>query len=379
MTVTNSYTLTLGCGPQVLVTINELEGGQLWIQLQPEDPDGELPDLDGFFFNLADDSTLGSLNIWPEENEGGEWAPVTDVQADANAVDTLSNGAQVAEQYDLGFQFGTVDDSTEGTVNYAAFTLWSDDGPMSIDDIDLENMALVIDSDTPDGLVLTVNDGVPGFDDSGTGDTGSESDECAFVIEGPVNTEVVLTDLGDGNIQVSLEVLEGDDPDATGQIGDIQGLFFDIGNESLLGGMTVTGTDVTGSEFDANSVSNLGNGVNMNGQSDPFDGGVRIGTQGIGKDDIQETTFILHADGLTLVDFSGQEFGLRLTSVGDEDGERDDSLKLTGECKDQPKPPVCDSQYSLEDVLSLMVLEEPEEQPDDEPVMEDCTGGEGHL
>lgn len=355
-------TVTLGCEPRLLVTIVEKPDGGLFIDIKSEDPSVEVGDLDGFFFNFNDDATLDGLHIWPAENEGTQWSPVTDVQLNPDAVDSLSNGAQLTEGYDAGIQFGTTPDSTDGYVSAANFTMWSENGPLSISDIDLDSLAAVVDSDTGNGIVKTVSDS--------TGDTGDDGDdhdedECAFVIEGPVNTEVVLTQLENGEIRVDLEVLEGDDPDATGQIGDITGLFFNVGDDSLLDGMTVTGDDVTGSKFAAGSVNDLGNGANMEGAQDGetgetangFDAGIAIGANGIGHgDDIRATSFTLsHPDGLSLEDFSGEYFGLRLTSVGDEGSDdRDGSLKLIGQCEDDPQPPICDDQYYLNDVMALM-------------------------
>ncbi|MCI5096032.1 MAG: hypothetical protein MRY77_06940 [Rhodobacteraceae bacterium] len=352
-----SVTLTLGCEPHILVTITETPEGNLFISLVPEAPSDEPYDLDGVFFNFTDDTMMDSVNFFPDENGGGIYSPVTDIQTDADNVDSLSNGAQLADTYDAGVQFGTVADSTEGTVNFANFTLWSDAGPLSIEDLDLSSFAVVVDSDTPDGMVLTVNDSP---DAPGDGGTDPNPAECAFTIEGEVNTEVVLTQLDDGSIQVDMEVLQGDDPDATGSIGDIRGLFFNIGDETLLDDLSIDGEDVTSSQVEANSVLNLGSGANMVGDGRTgYDVGVEIGTSGQGGDDIQQTSFVLsHPDGLSLDDFSGEEFGLRLTSVGLEGAEdREGSLKLTGMCEDDPmEPPVCDDQYALGDVMSLLTM-----------------------
>lgn len=356
-------TVSLGCEPRLLVTIVEKLDGGLFIDIKSEDPEVDAGDLDGFFFNFTDDATLNGLHIWPDENQGTEWAPVTDVQMDPDAVDSLSNGAQLAESYDAGIQFGLSPDSTEGYVSAANFTMWSENGPLSIDDIDLDSLAAVVNSDTENGLVKTVSDS--GSGDDNFDEDEHENDECAFLIEGPVNTEVVLTQLENGDIRVDLEVLEGDDPDATGQIGDINGLFFNIADDSLLNGMTVSGADVTGSQFAAGSVNNLGNGVNMEGAQEGetgetengFDAGISIGHSGIGHgDDIRATSFTLsHPDGLSLEDFNGEVFGLRLTSVGEEGSDdRDGSLKLLGQCEDETQPPVCDDQYYLNDVMALM-------------------------
>lgn len=132
-----------------------------------------------------------------------------------------------------------------------------------------------------------------------------------------------------GELVVTVSVLE-----EGGDIGDIRGLFFDVADESLLSGMSATGADVTQQEFDANGVTNLGGGNNVNGNVlialGAFDGGVGSGTSGIGGDDIRSTTFTLShsSQALTLDLLSNQDMALRLTSVGQEGGSRGDSLKL---------------------------------------------------
>ncbi len=150
--------VTLGCDPVVNVRITETPSGTLFISLEPADPTMPIGDLDGVFFNLADDSTLGALNFSPAANDGTIFSPVTAIQAAADAVDTLSNGAQVAESYDVGIQFGTVDSSTQGQVGQANFTLWSDNGPLTIADLDTDSFAAVVDSDGGNGQVLTTSD-----------------------------------------------------------------------------------------------------------------------------------------------------------------------------------------------------------------------------
>ena len=131
-----------------------------------------------------------------------------------------------------------------------------------------------------------------------------------------------------GRIQVTVESIE--------PLVDIRGIFFHVTDESLLSGMTVAGNDATDSQFVANSVINLGQGANLNGNPSinqgPFDGGVEIGQPGIGQgDDIGSTTFILsHAnEPLDVGLFTNQWFGVRLTSVGPI-GNRDGSSKLQG-------------------------------------------------
>jgi hypothetical protein len=73
---------------------------------------------------------------------------------------------------------------------------------------------------------------------------------------------------------------------------------------------------------------------------------VEIGTQGISKDDICETSFVV--SGLTTTDFIDVKFGIRLTSVADDNGGRGESSKVTAisdccrfELPPPPPPPVC--------------------------------------
>lgn len=187
----------------------------------------------------------------------------------------------------------------------------------------------------------------------------------SFIIYGDVNVEVTITENLDGTLTFTTSVItEGEN--ATGLIGDINALFFDVAdniNVSLL--ETDGGTDLATAEavlledvFKEESVTKVDSYTNMNGEvvkdSGKFDGGVQFGTQGIGNDDYQSVSFTLStSDGtaLSLADFSLQDFGVRLTSVGVEGGSRDGSLKLGGtspDFPDNPEPPVepeCDDIY----------------------------------
>lgn len=164
-----------------------------------------------------------------------------------------------------------------------------------------------------------------------------------FLIGGPVNTAVFVEEGdfdGDGftDLRFTLTVDE-----SNGYTADIRGLFWDDDNDDVAGwtvfdfdsGDSGESPDVTDYQFNANSVRDLGNGANMNGKitnkGRAFDAGVEIGTQGIGKDDIQTTSFVIQSPGedLTLDDIGGQRFGVRLTSVGETDGPREGSLKLS--------------------------------------------------
>lgn len=162
-----------------------------------------------------------------------------------------------------------------------------------------------------------------------------------FVLTGDVNISVTVTELDDGSLKFDLVVL-----DDTGSIGDLNAIFFDLADDSLTDGLTVSGDDVTGVKFKVDGVTKIDSFTNINGEVvndyGKFDSGVQFGTAGIGEDDIRETSFILsHSDvDLTIESILGQDFAVRLTSVGQEDGSREDSLKIGGEAPTEADPTV---------------------------------------
>lgn len=148
---------------------------------------------------------------------------------------------------------------------------------------------------------------------------------------------------GSGKVQFKVDYI------ATGNntIADIRGIFFNIANDSLLKGLTVSGTDITTSQFGpAGSVQSVGGSSNNlnggGGQKNLFDAGVEIGKEGIGngKGDIQSTIFTLShsSQALTLQQFSQQDFGVRLMSVGSGNS-RNGSSKLKGQSPYYTPPP----------------------------------------
>jgi Ca2+-binding RTX toxin-like protein len=151
-----------------------------------------------------------------------------------------------------------------------------------------------------------------------------------FTIEGEIRAQITVTENGTGGLIFNVTLLSN-----TATIGDLRALYFDVSNESLLSGLSVSGTDVTGDRYAANAVTFVDSrDTNVNGEVinefGKFDVGVELGTAGIGSDDIQSTEFVLTHDSLdlTLDLIALQDFAVRITSVGEEDGERDDSLKL---------------------------------------------------
>ncbi|MDJ0732312.1 MAG: VCBS domain-containing protein, partial [Crocosphaera sp.] len=133
---------------------------------------------------------------------------------------------------------------------------------------------------------------------------------------------MTLEELANGEIQLTVDV-------ADGIFADIRGIFFNISDESLIDGLTITGENITNTNSGeigiADEVDSVGNAVI---RPESYDYGIEIGTSGIGSDDISSTSFIIsHVDqALSLEDFIGEEFGVRLTSVGDD---REGSSKLT--------------------------------------------------
>ncbi|PSO51569.1 MAG: hypothetical protein BRC33_00010 [Cyanobacteria bacterium SW_9_44_58] len=133
-----------------------------------------------------------------------------------------------------------------------------------------------------------------------------------------------------GGIQFTVESVE--------PIADIRGVFFDISNDDLLDNLIVRGDNLTVTKFGpADSVRSVGsqdNFLNVNMlPGGRFDAGIEIGTSGMGDDDIRSTTFILSLDNdesLSLDEFDGQAFGLRLTSVGESEDDCEDSSQLSG-------------------------------------------------
>ena len=158
-----------------------------------------------------------------------------------------------------------------------------------------------------------------------------------FTLTGDVNVQFTITELDDGTLKFDLLVL-----DDTGSIGDLNAIFFDLADGIDPTGLSVTGEDVTGTVFKEEGVTKVDNYTNINGEVvkdyGKFDSGVQFGTSGIAEDDIRETSFILsHSDmDLTIDALLGQDFAARLTSVGAEDGSREDSLKLGGEAPMDP-------------------------------------------
>lgn len=174
-----------------------------------------------------------------------------------------------------------------------------------------------------------------------------------FTIEGDVNVSITITEV-DGALQFDVTVL-----DDTGSIGDLNALFFDLADDSLTEGLIITGEDVTGTQLKVDGVTKIDNYTNMNGEVvkdlGKFDGGVQFGTSGMAEDDIRSTSFTISHETaeLSLADFALQDFGIRLTSVGEEGGAREDSLKLGGTASDVPDDPTGPTEAAINDIMTV--------------------------
>lgn len=153
-----------------------------------------------------------------------------------------------------------------------------------------------------------------------------------YVTDGSVNVAVTVSETVDGSLRFDLEVL-----DDSGIIGDLNGLFFDLTDDSIADSLVVSGGDVTGIAIKADGVTKVDSYNNVQGEvvkeDGKFDLGVQFGTSGIGEDDIRSTSFTLSTDdgsALSISDIVNQDFAVRLTSVGTEDGAREDSVKISG-------------------------------------------------
>ena len=143
------------------------------------------------------------------------------------------------------------------------------------------------------------------------------------------------TSTGGNNPLVQIDITENPDGTLTfnvtqlvfagGYLGDLRGLFFDVADESLIGSLSIMGAPTYLTEFRQgnDTVADLGQGANMQGllgSDGGYDVGIEIGTQGIGKNgnDVRSFAFTLDsaARNLTLNDLANVDFGVRITSVG---------------------------------------------------------------
>lgn len=140
-----------------------------------------------------------------------------------------------------------------------------------------------------------------------------------FAPRGDLFTTMTLTENSDGTISVSLSVSGTND-----FTGDLRAFFFDVPDDALLPGLSVTGQHVTETQFAADRVYNMGWGAHLSTtvarNYGLFDAGVEVGTWGQWENDIKETSFVIshETQALTLDMFAGQNLSAIVGSVGQE-------------------------------------------------------------
>ncbi|MGJ8546666.1 MAG: hypothetical protein ACSHWZ_14570, partial [Sulfitobacter sp.] len=151
-----TYTYQMGNPSEVEIDVTLSPEGSLFFVVKQANYDGNDADIDGVMFNVAEDSTVDELAVYPDENNTDQ-GDLTGLQLNANGVTELSNGAGDGNAYDIGLQFGEVTSSVEGNITQTNFTLRSEDGsPLSFDDIDLNSMKVIVNSEGGNGEVLGV-------------------------------------------------------------------------------------------------------------------------------------------------------------------------------------------------------------------------------
>ena len=182
---------------------------------------------------------------------------------------------------------------------------------------------------------------------------------------------MTVTENTDGSLSFVIAVDE-----STGTTGDLRAIYFNNADNTNWDGLGVfaDGGDIDDLTLrqDIDAVKWVGSkSTNINGDvlkenDGAFDTGIELGSQGISTDDVQLVEFTLSGDGLSLESFDFGTIGLRVMSVGDVDGDRNGSLKLSGE-EDTPPPEPEPSDLVAQDdfaFVTLLDLEEPAGQSD---------------
>ena len=168
----------------------------------------------------------------------------------------------------------------------------------------------------------------------------------SFNLAGGPGVRVTVVQTADGKLRITAAL------NASPTVGDLRGLFFHVTDQSLLGGLSVTGatSPVGAVQQSANAVNNLGAGVNLLGASAPMDVGISFGTaSALGADDIRSVTFTLeHATQALSLGFLQQaQFGAVLTSVGTGAAPRVGLVKAIGTSPANSAPVAADNADSV--------------------------------
>jgi hypothetical protein len=126
-----------------------------------------------------------------------------------------------------------------------------------------------------------------------------------------------------GGVRISASI----NTSGTNVAGDISGIWLNLADDAIAGSLAITGADITKAVQQANGVGDLGGGVNFNGGGNTntlFDVGLKIGRNG--NDDIEQTSFEVLGQNLSIADFAEQMFAVRIKSSDGDEG----SSKLIG-------------------------------------------------
>ncbi|MCZ4367643.1 hypothetical protein [Sulfitobacter dubius] len=146
---------TVGDPAEINVSVTETDTGTLFFTLSQVQFDGNEAEIDEVYFNLTDGSGVETLYFYPTAGS----RDVSDIQAADDGV----NGA--GGTFDVGLKFDPAADDPDNGVKSTDFTLSSNSGSLSFEDIDLAGMRVVVDVDeSGEGDVLGVTGGVDPLD-----------------------------------------------------------------------------------------------------------------------------------------------------------------------------------------------------------------------
>lgn len=175
-----------------------------------------------------------------------------------------------------------------------------------------------------------------------------------FTLAGGPGVRITVVQTPDGKLQITASLV------SSTIVGDLRGLFFQVNNEALLGGLSVTEStsNVTGLQQNANAVSNLGAGVNTLGATRASDVGIAFGTASTeGADDIRSVTFTLsHAtEALTLDFLSQMQFAAVIGSVGPAGGARNATVRAVGTAPANAPPTAVNDAVTVAEGASVTI------------------------
>ncbi|NMG58670.1 calcium-binding protein [Geitlerinema sp. P-1104] len=215
-----------------------------------------------------------------------------------DADDDMENG--VDDEVDDDIEDGVddeVDDDIEDGVDDEVDD--ADDDVNDVDDGDVING----DLNGEDALDDVVDGGMNGDDLSGDGSASFSLTNFT----GPAGTataEITLKQTSEG---IEVTVVSEDTGGGASARKGLRGFFFNLKDNSLLSGLSISGDNVSNARFNAGSVNNVGGGSSIAPRA--FDAGVFVGGG-------ESATFLIshESESLSLDLFAGENFGIRTQS-----------------------------------------------------------------